>query len=443
MSTATENIKQTFVGSLACQRDSFLSKDFETTVLSCSPINKKNQYEVELQDTILFPEGGGQPSDSGRILKEDGEVFTVSAVTRKGLHAIHLVDKPLEQNSRVSVEVDWEKRLDYMQQHTGQHLLSAVMQSKLGLDTVSWSMGGVPTEKKPKIEPYELFNYVETTRKLTVEEINDLSQTVNKYITMEPKDISILEKDPDSHEDFNTSKVPDDYDLSKGVLRVVHIHGLEHNPCCGTHLKNTSQLGSILILPTQSNIRGTNSKLYFMCGDRIRTYTLFANEMLTKSKRILSCSDDQIAEKCESLSKNIQSLTKREQYWLKEVAIAASSSLIASLNKKSTAHLIRDEYGSLEFLLQTYNATSSKLSDLGLTDYCYVLVGREKSTNSGVVIIASDSGDKIAESSTKLASIVSKLKGGGGKKGGKWQGKVLQFTNVEYDALEQLLQAEF
>ncbi|KAG0674192.1 hypothetical protein C6P43_000733 [Kluyveromyces marxianus] len=443
IATMTAGLKQTYVGSLACQRNSFLSKDFVTTVVACNPGKKKNTYEVELEDTILFPEGGGQPSDSGRIHVENGEVLSVSSVFRRGLHAVHVADKDINPGTKVTIDIDWTKRLDYMQQHTGQHLVSAILEQKWNLKTLSWSMGGVPSEKKPHIEPYDLFNYLEIGRALTAEEVQELTETITKYITVDPKNIEILEGDPESHEEVSTHKVPDDYDLSKGVLRVVKIGNLDKNPCCGTHLQSTSQISSVLILPKQSSVRGTNSRLYFMCGDRVRRYALFANETLSATKKVLSCSDNEIVNKCETTLKNLQKATKREQYWIKELAQYSAKPVVETLQERSKAHLIRDEFGTLEFLIQAWNAINQQVTELSLKDYCYVLIGRERVTSTGAVLIISDSGEKIQETSNSLKAIVSQLKGGGGKNGGKWQGKVSQFKDNEFEELEKFLQSNF
>ncbi|KAJ2460617.1 hypothetical protein GGI02_005738, partial [Coemansia sp. RSA 2322] len=93
-------------------------------------------FYVELKDTVIFPEGGGQPSDTGHI-----NGVGVKYARRDGLRAIHYVDEPIPVGARVRVEVDFAQRLDNMQQHSGQHLLSAILSRGWGLETVSWSLG--------------------------------------------------------------------------------------------------------------------------------------------------------------------------------------------------------------------------------------------------------------------------------------------------------------
>ncbi|KAJ2444405.1 hypothetical protein GGF42_006313 [Coemansia sp. RSA 2424] len=129
-------VSSKLVGLLACQQTPFL-RELDTHVLSCSEKpDSEGLFCIELADTVIFPEGGGQPSDTGHI---DG--VPVKYARRDGLRAIHYASAPLPTGALVRVEVDFKKRLDHMQQHTGQHLLSAVLEKDWGLVTVSWSLG--------------------------------------------------------------------------------------------------------------------------------------------------------------------------------------------------------------------------------------------------------------------------------------------------------------
>lgn len=443
---AIQSSVPTFVGALACQRNPFLSKEFKTIVLSCEPTKKKAQYLVELKDTILFPEGGGQPSDSGNFLvPSTGEKLDVFKVSRNGLHAMHHVNGFIKPGTEVELNLNWAQRLDYMQQHTGQHLLSAVLEKEWGLSTVSWSMGGVPTDKKPIIDPSDVFNYVELNRKLTDDEISRLSVLCNEYITINPQKISVVERTADIqvNSEVDASKIPDDYDLSQGILRTIYIGDLDANPCCGTHLTSTTQLGSILVLRSQTSVRGTNSRLYFTCGSRVWKYASFANTVLTLSKGLLSCGEADIPNKVELQRDLVQKTSKKEQYWMKEVALSETEALIKSIETSGQGLVVRDENGGLDYLTQINKDLTSKLSSRGITDYKVILCGRDKHLNSGVMMILSNSGEEIASIAASLTEIVSTLKGGGGKKGGKWQGKISDFKKGEWESLVNYLEAEF
>ncbi len=119
----------------ACQRNSYL-KELKSVVASCVKIADK--YHVILDDTVLFPEGGGQPDDRGLI----GDV-AVERVTRQGNKAVHVLQDPLIEGESYHCKIDWERRFDHMQQHSGQHLLSAIADQKYGFKTTSWDLGCV------------------------------------------------------------------------------------------------------------------------------------------------------------------------------------------------------------------------------------------------------------------------------------------------------------
>lgn len=453
MSTAMTSAR---VGALACQRNSFLFDKFKTLVVSCEPTkNKKDKiedYEIELQDTILFPEGGGQPSDSGslKIMEGNGdsssvEKISVSHVSRTGLHAKHHVNEYIEPGTTVEVVVDRERRMDYMQQHTGQHLLSAILERNYKVDTVSWSMGGIITKKKLTLEPSDYFNYIELNRKLTVDEITQISDEINQLIINFPQEITVEESTGEEKVDeVDTSKIPDDYDLSKGILRTIHIGDIDSNPCCGTHLKSTSQIGSILILSNQSAVRGSNSRLYFMCGKRVSDYAKSTNKILLDSKGLLSCSETQIPEKITRQAKQIQQSNKREQYWIKKLARTVSKELKNSLEAsgRKRAYFMEEEFGTLELLLQIHKEISIFLKN-GLEGYEIILCGYERQTTIGSLLILSESGEKISTLAINLGSVLKNLKGGDGKKGGKWQGKFTSISNAEFAALTDYLSHDF
>ncbi|KAF9570191.1 hypothetical protein EC968_002070, partial [Mortierella alpina] len=122
------------VGLLTCQHTPYL-KQFTTTVLACSKKpNKQKLYEVQLQDTILFPEGGGQPCDYGTL----NETIEVKNVQRVGTSHVHHTSAPVEEGIEARLKVDWPRRFDHMQQHSGQHLVSAIFeQPEYGCNTLA------------------------------------------------------------------------------------------------------------------------------------------------------------------------------------------------------------------------------------------------------------------------------------------------------------------
>jgi misacylated tRNA(Ala) deacylase len=234
------------VGDLSCQLDSYL-KTLDTEVISCEKAPKHahkskkssrhshshDEWLIECADSVLFPEGftlllfkardeftnrrlgGGQPSDHGTITPLSGSDQTpipIKNAQRQGLRCIIYSPKPLSPGDRIRQEVDWKRRWDHMQQHTGQHLLSAVMQNRHDLKTLGWGMGAADT-----------MNYVDLQRKPTEEEIQAIQNECAELIR---ENLPIRVETPD---DAKHDKLPGDYDKSDGVVRVIHIGDLDTN----------------------------------------------------------------------------------------------------------------------------------------------------------------------------------------------------------------------
>lgn len=425
----------TIVGALACQRDSYL-KTLKTTVLNCTPIENKvdkkksktkgkdkkqetvepqinkQLYELELEDTILFPEGGGQPADKGFIvIDENDKKIEVIDVQRKNLKAIHITEEPIEKDVKVKIEVDWRRRLDHMQQHTGQHLLSAIL-DKRGLPTLSWNMG-------------DKINYIEIPRKLTTEEINDISLEVNDEIFNNTK-ISI-------EKPVNESTNENIINEEKGLLRIVKIGDLDKNPCCGTHLSSVGQIKAISLLG-QIKGKGNNSRLNFITGDRVYQYTSELYEMSKKLMNTLSSNFEELDIKADNLVKQTKKLQHNERNLFKEIAIIKANELLNEINEKinknSTGitsnntpdniqkfYLFREDAG-LEFINTVYTSLKEKLSDFDdHVKFSVVLIGG----NDGSVIIFSNSDDATNKTVAELKNKVAQLRGGGK---GRFQGKI-------------------
>ena len=109
-------------------------KEFEATVLECR--EAKKGYQVLLDESAFYPEGGGQPSDFGTL----GEA-RVSEVHEKDGELLHYTDRPLEAGQTVTGRIDWEHRFDLMQQHSGEHMVSGLIHEKYGYDNVGFHMG--------------------------------------------------------------------------------------------------------------------------------------------------------------------------------------------------------------------------------------------------------------------------------------------------------------
>ncbi|THG97418.1 hypothetical protein EW145_g7617, partial [Phellinidium pouzarii] len=296
LSIPTDNALPVPVGVLACQRDPLLN-ELVSYVISCIPHTppedsasgakkKKKQavasdilFEVVLHDTILFPEGGGQPSDIGFLRTANGAQYDVLEIIRRGGHAVHFVKAKggevhgLEVGATVTAslgDAGYKRRLDHMTMHTSQHLLSALLETHLSLPTLSWSLTAYPTPA-----------YVELPRALTTDElarIQEMAHTLayegrRVHVEVEPLDT-------ENHPGVTTldsgrtvgKALPKDY--TGGVKRTVVIDGVDKNPCCGTHLPSLHNLQLFLLPQAESLARGSTStsRLFFLCGPRLHAH---------------------------------------------------------------------------------------------------------------------------------------------------------------------------
>lgn len=434
------------MGALACQKNSFL-KSFQTLVISCNeyePImtskDKQNKgkkkeekvpteklYAVELEDTILFPEGGGQPSDTGSILLPNLKQVEVKQVLRKELTAVHVVPEAVEPGSLVTLNVDWDRRIDIMQQHTGQHLISAVFDG-YDLETLSWSMG-------------DMINYIELPKKIDDDLIEEVSKKVNNLIL---ENLPITVTTPDEHGgEIDTKKIPDDYDMSKGIVRVVKIGDLDANPCCGTHLTYTGQIQAVSFLH-QVNIRGGNSRLHFICGSRVSkqlaNYHKLLKEILGNT---LSCQIEEVVTKVADLNANYKKVQSRESGLLKQLANIRAVEVFTKFKngEGSIATVYREDNGPEYLTLFQKELTTlingDKDSGVNVSDkFTVVLInGDYKSGNGGMVKILGPQADEVL---SELKKLITNMKGGG--KGASFQGKVTKYEKGEVETVLRYLE---
>ncbi|XP_039959653.1 alanyl-tRNA editing protein Aarsd1-B [Bactrocera neohumeralis] len=305
-----------------CQEDSFL-RQFTCKVLSCevaklewiptgeTSARKLEGYNVICEDTIIFPEGGGQPCDYGQI-----NGYPVRSVVRKGTEAIHFVEstKGFEEGDIVKQELDWNRRLDHMQQHSGQHLITALFDSEFKYDTTSWWLG---TDT----------SYIEldTTHLITRASLDLIEQKANELIR-EGREVSVQLVDPEIAKEFQDARAPRGLPKDHvGLARVVRIEGVESNMCCGTHVSNLSQLQSIKLLYAEKVKNAIN--VHFVVGERVlrKLGEIFQREQ--QMNLALKGGPTQHLELIQKLQLNLKSSTKAFQKLLKDVAISEAERL--------------------------------------------------------------------------------------------------------------------
>ncbi|WP_375089100.1 alanine--tRNA ligase-related protein [Peribacillus sp. RS7] len=202
-------------------------------------------YYITLEETAFYPEGGGQPADTGKI-----EGITVLDVINSNDGRILHKTETRPGSEMVHCEIDWSRRFDHMQQHSGQHLLSAVCRELFDANTVSFHLG----------KEYLTID-ITSGSKWTEVHTAAVEKQVNQYI-IENREILIYYVTKEQLQTLPVVKMPK---VSENI-RIVEIEGIEYNPCGGTHVERTGEIGLIKIFKTEKQKEHT--RLYFKCGFR-------------------------------------------------------------------------------------------------------------------------------------------------------------------------------
>ena len=202
---------------------------FEAAVLQCRE-KKRNQtdtevlYEIELDRTCFYPEGGGQPADNGTLA--DVEVLDVQE--EDGI-IWHTCTKPLKEGSMAKGSIDWKRRFTHMQQHTGEHIISGIICGKYGCHNIGFHMGkeAVTIDFDKLLSEEE----VKTAEHLANKKVMENVETKAWY----PLDYELCELNYRSKKEI------------QGAVRIVEIPGADICACCGTHVKRTGEVGPLKV----------------------------------------------------------------------------------------------------------------------------------------------------------------------------------------------------
>lgn len=238
--------------------------DFDATVVDVTDAGRR----VYLDRTAFYPTSGGQSHDTGQL----GGIAVVDVVDEDDRIA-HLLAEPIDQAGSVSGHVDWPRRFDHMQQHTGQHLLSAVLAQLFDYDTVSVHFG-------PAASTLDL-----STPSLTAEQLIDAEERANAIVT-ENRPVSIGFADAATVIGLRKAST------REGTLRIVTIDALDQSACGGTHVRATGEIGPILLRKTD-RMRGT-VRLEFLCGQRAVRQARADHTTLTRLGALASASTDEL-----------------------------------------------------------------------------------------------------------------------------------------------------
>jgi alanyl-tRNA synthetase len=247
--------------------DSFL-REFEACVISCVPSG--NNFHIVLDRTAFFPTSGGQPNDIGRL----GESAVVDVFERKDGEIFHVTESAVPAGA-VRGQVDWERRFDHMQQHSGQHLLSAAFVELFNFSTVSFHLG---TESST----IDL-----GTTELTPQQTEEAERRTNQII-FEDRAVEIQFG---TREKLAAAGVRKEVDR-EGVLRAVCVKDFDLQPCGGTHVARTGQVGLVALRKIEKQKQ--NWRVEFVCGGRALRAMREDFARLGEAARLLTCGQQEV-----------------------------------------------------------------------------------------------------------------------------------------------------
>jgi alanyl-tRNA synthetase len=326
--------------------DSFL-QTFEARVVSCLPAKPFASasgtlaaWEVLLDESAFYPSSGGQPNDLGCI----GEAKLLD-VRNDGEEIVHIVDRELNTGV-VQGSVLWPRRFDHMQQHTGQHLLSAMFQERFGLPTVSFHLG-------IEICTIDLRGPEPTTAILKG------AERAANVVIFEDRPVNVRYGTADQLAKIGVRKEVE----RKGILRAIEIEAADLQPCGGTHVKSTGQIGLILVRKC-SKIR-QDWRVEFACGARAERFASDDFQALRTIAERLSCATEDILPAVEKASAERDANRKSLRESLQQLAEAraellASAAVTGSNGVRVVAEVFRGAHPDLVLLLGTELARKDK-----------------------------------------------------------------------------------
>lgn len=374
-------------------------KEFNANILEVKKVEDK--ILVLLDKTAFFPGGGGQDADSGTI---EG-IKVVEMIEEKG-NIYHVLEKEPINKDNVKCIIDWEKRLDGMQQHLGQHVLSGCFFSILNANTAGIHLGSD-------------ISYVDIIGHLQEEQIKTIERAANKVIgDKHPLNFLITNR-----KEAKAMGLRRDLATTDENIRVVKIEGLDINACCGIQPSNTLELQMIKIKGYEKH-KG-NTRVYFLAGKRAVEEFLKRSSVLDELCRGLSTGVDEAVKSFESLKTSLNEAREENKKIKQALAEFEIKELINNGEKIGEVTIIKKVYDNenMRFL--------NKLADKLTEGENIVVLFATKDSEKANLLFASSKNLKDIHMGNLLKDAISLIDGRGGGSPVLAQGGGKNIINLE------------
>jgi len=362
--------------------------EFDAVVREAVP--QKDQWKIVLDRTAFYPSSGGQPFDTGTI----GTANVVDVFEEEDGTIGHLVDREIETNSRVRGHVDWRRRFDHMQQHTGQHLLSAAFERETGAKTVSFHLGTSAST-------------IDLDKELPADQIAGVEEAVNG-ILWEDREVCVKFVTASEAAKLPLRKEP----LREGDLRIIEVKDYDLSACGGTHVRRTGSIG-VIAVSGYERLKG-GLRVEFLCGARaLRAYRSL-RQSVSGSVRLLSVLPDELPAAIEKLQTAGRSQQKSQEGLYERLAAHEAASLASAGEKVGAVNLVAAAVSGWDA-----NGLKKLASSIaGKPATVAVLV----TTESPALIVVARAEDVPLDTVAVMKTVIDRFGGRGGGKGGMAQG---------------------
>jgi alanyl-tRNA synthetase len=383
-------------------------REFDANVTGT--IAHEGRTAVTLDRTAFYPTSGGQPFDVGTL--SGAKVLDV--VDAEDGRILHIVDRAPD-GTRVRGTIEWARRFDHMQQHTGQHVLSAAFDRLFGVRTVSFHLGGAVST-------------IDLAREMSPADITAAETEANR-IVWEDRPVAIRFADADEAARLPLRKEP----ARGGTLRLIDVEGFDLSACGGTHVARTGAIG-VIAVASWERFKG-GQRLEFLCGGRALAGYRTLRDAMSASVRLLSVLPIELPQAIERLQADAKDQKRAVNGLQNDLARYHAEELAAGA----------EEVGGCRLVARAIDADANRLKSLAAAiaakpGFLVVLV----STSTPATVVIARSSDVQTSAQQLLKELIAEFGGRGGGKAEMSQGGGL-ITTAEsiFDVVRSLVRLQF
>jgi len=386
-------------------RDSFLH-EFEAQVLDSLTV--ENRPVLILDRTAFYPTSGGQLFDTGWLTSGETKVRVAEVVERDDGAILHFLDEAVsvEKGSRIQGAIDTERRRDHMQQHSGQHVLSAAFVRLFNMPTVSFHMGA------------DYCSIDLETRNLTAQQVESAEALANQVIT-EDRPVDIRFVTSEEAQKLGLRKLPPS---EREKLRLIDIREFDLTACGGTHVRNTGQIGCILLRKTEKVRQGW--RVEFVCGKRAVETARRDYMTLTEAASLFSSHVWDIPQQVRKSQEEARTSQKSQQLLLEEVADFQAKQLLAEAEEHNGRRIVVR-------IFQDRDLNYVKLLAQRLTQQDVTIVALLATTLGSPTLVFAQSAGQPSDMGALMKIVLAKLGGRGGGSKDMAQGGAAQIKDLQ------------